>query len=267
MTDEYGKNGLHYATEFGHTHLLKFLVKHGIPVNALDKINRTPLHYASMIGEWVHELINLGANLHMLDSLDRTPWTLAAMHGQLDIVKLFLSKDSQLVHHKDQFKRTILHYAMFAPGDTIDLVQVIIKYGGKINEVDEEGKTPIYYACYYDKETVVIYLLSLKANIPGMTTLKYNKLFLRQNFPEFHQPRVNLDPPDKEIIEETEKALEDISRNLQDAVSKQMLDTISKRGDGEWRELYLNQRLSSSIKGVPDLDTFLERRSVPEELK
>ena len=114
---------------------------------------------------------------------------------------------------------------------------------------------------------MVLYLLNLKADIPGLTTLKYNKLFIKQNFPDFHQPRINLDPPDKAIVEEAEKALEDINRNMQDAVSRQMLETIGKRGDGEWREFYLKQRLSSSLKGVPDIDSFSERRSVPEELK
>ena len=119
-------NGLHVATEFGHAHLLKFLVKHGIPVNSCDNIDRTSLHYAAMTGEWVSELINLGANMHKIDSLDRTPWVLATMHGKTSTVKLFIEKDPSLVYYKDQFKRTLLHYAMFAPNDSLDLVQLII---------------------------------------------------------------------------------------------------------------------------------------------
>ena len=46
MKDEYGRSPLHICAINGDHKCLKFLIKQGIDINAIDNEGNTPLHYA-----------------------------------------------------------------------------------------------------------------------------------------------------------------------------------------------------------------------------
>lgn len=146
VKNQYKKTGLHIAAEMGYDNIIEFLVQNHAKIEQLDKLERTPLHYAALNGHSVETLIKLGANLSAQDELNRLPIHLATMSGHKQCVKIMLDKNRTLINSKDDFLRTILHYAMFTKGDAYEMTELILKYLPNINEKDRDGFAPIYYA-------------------------------------------------------------------------------------------------------------------------
>ena len=48
VRDEYHKTGLHYAAYFGYEDITEYFIHIGFEINSLDKLERTPLHYAAI---------------------------------------------------------------------------------------------------------------------------------------------------------------------------------------------------------------------------
>ena len=77
------------------------------------------------------------------------------MNNNYQQLKLFLMKDHKLVHAKDSFGMTLLHYAVLAPGDVLDMVELLLKYRADVNVKDLRDQSAIFYACKSDKKVIV----------------------------------------------------------------------------------------------------------------
>lgn len=147
IKDKYDKTGLHYAAYLGYEDITEYFVHNGFNINSIDNLERTPLHYAAITGDWVDLLIKLKAEHLAQDKLYRTPCHLAVMNNNIDAVRTFLNKERRIVKAKDSFGRTILHYSASSDGNTFQIAELIWKYQTNLNEKDEDGKTAIFYAC------------------------------------------------------------------------------------------------------------------------
>ena len=247
ITNEFNKTGLHIAAEMGYDDIIEFLFHNGADLEAYDNIERTALHYAALSGHSVQTLLYLGSQHLIQDDLKRTPCHLAVMSGHVNWVKTFLEKEPKLVYVKDSFDRTILHYAMFTKGDSYKLTELILRYNPRVNQVDWDGHTALYYACHNDHENSVRILLRHGAEPPEITTLKYNKIFLSHKFENFHVPRINLDIPDPETekwAKSLEERIKDNETSLEKAMNSKMLSQIGNRPQKHWVKMYLNQDVS-----------------------
>ena len=76
-----GQTLLHLATLAKFPELVKFLVSHGIDVDARDKNGCTALHYAAVArsGECARVLLESGADLEIVDALGKTPAELGSV--------------------------------------------------------------------------------------------------------------------------------------------------------------------------------------------
>jgi len=187
---------LHYATDKG-LEVVKYLVSKGANVNAKDVYGRTPLHFASDVYvktsslEVVKYLVSKGANVDVKSENGETPLSLAihskkwqvvdyllpfskdkdldilneidvfraAEKGCLNIVKLFVSKGTDINAKDSKFGATPLHWAAF--GGQLQVVKYLLSHGANLNAKNNDGETPFEVALRANKLNIANYFLSL----------------------------------------------------------------------------------------------------------
>lgn len=122
---------LFYAIRSGHGGFLEIvntLVKHGCDVNFQDQYGKTPLHYASELGQddTLEILLNHKANPDLQDKLTgKTPLHEAIENGQFNSVQILCEQGGADVHIVDTAGGdSLLHYAAIGQGNA----SLYIKY-------------------------------------------------------------------------------------------------------------------------------------------
>ena len=94
MTTGTKKERMHRAASSGDLEELKVLLEEGLPINAFDDLNRTPLHCAAIGGhiEAVRYLIDAGAdvNAHDEERIGETPLGKVAANCTFDMAKVLV---------------------------------------------------------------------------------------------------------------------------------------------------------------------------------
>ena len=88
---------------------------------------------------------------------------LAAQKGALDMVQWILDHDVN-INHQDKYQRNCLFYVMKSSADNSDVLRALLEKGAKVDQVDNEGKTPLMKACEYALVHSVKVLLEYKAD-------------------------------------------------------------------------------------------------------
>ena len=190
-TTHEGLTPLHLATLRTNVSILLCLLRHGADTNIQGSPSRsTPLHLACTAGNYAFAkpLIQYGANTAALDRSGDCPSAIALRRGNLDLFRLvyprgngsvFLSRLKQTFLHlaaeignaeiipwlleqdldpnaKDSNGQTVAHY--IAKGilhqDTREVLQLLIEYGGRLQESDNDGRQPIHDAAMYDRHII-----------------------------------------------------------------------------------------------------------------
>lgn len=101
------------------------------------------------------------------DAAGRTPIMIAAMHRNLGIVRFLLDKSN--VKARDNEGKTVLHHAIPMSGleasDLLETIELIVKQGAVVNELDNAGASPLYYCIKASKELTTSLLIRLGASI------------------------------------------------------------------------------------------------------
>ncbi|KAJ3325584.1 hypothetical protein HDV06_003402 [Boothiomyces sp. JEL0866] len=110
--------------------------------------NRTPLHIAAGYGriEIVKQLLNLGLEMNYLDNFGQTPIFRAIEFKHLDIVQLFIRKGARL-DIQDTKKRTCLHYA--CRSDSTAIVEILLQNNCDPALPEQDGLLPLDFAIKY----------------------------------------------------------------------------------------------------------------------
>uniref|UniRef100_A0A3B4A594 Ion transport domain-containing protein n=1 Tax=Periophthalmus magnuspinnatus TaxID=409849 RepID=A0A3B4A594_9GOBI len=162
-------------------------------INYLDKSNSSPLHLAVRGGnletiqlcistgakvdqqqatifdhtELAEYLISLGADLNSVDCKGNTPLLLATSCGSWRTVALLLSK--ACVSVKDRRGCNFLHLAILQPKGMKNLAEEVLQVKSLLNCEDNEGCTPLHYACRLGIHDSVKNMLGLS----GQSGLEY----------------------------------------------------------------------------------------------
>ncbi|KAJ8411256.1 hypothetical protein AAFF_G00172620 [Aldrovandia affinis] len=123
----------------------KLLLDHGATANpTLTALTATPLHEACIRGnvDCVRLMIAKGAQLEAFDIYFGTPLHAACAKEHLDCAKALLNAGANV--NAAKFHETALHHA--AEVMNVDLIELLVAFGGNVHARDNRGRKPIDYA-------------------------------------------------------------------------------------------------------------------------
>ncbi|XP_068913168.1 uncharacterized protein [Tenebrio molitor] len=144
---------LHLASELDNDLIVKFLLKRGANINLTDRVGRNALHFAlknSKVNiKIIQLLIDEGINTNAKDENGETPSYLCCRQGHSDALKMLLDRDlpAKVVTKKE----TNLLHTTFTKGKlNKEMIRLLISKNADVNGKDDDGCTPLHYACQYD---------------------------------------------------------------------------------------------------------------------
>ncbi|EAY13858.1 ankyrin repeat protein, putative [Trichomonas vaginalis G3] len=162
--NKYELTPLHYAARDNRKETAEILISNGADINAKDKDGCTPLHYAARDNrkETAEILISNGADINAKDKYESTPLHYAAMYDRKEIAEILISNGAD-INAKDKYELTPLHYA--ARNNNKETAEILISNSADINAKDEDGWTPLHYAARDNRKEIVEILNSNKTRL------------------------------------------------------------------------------------------------------
>ena len=171
--DNGGSTLLHHAAGFGNAATLKLLLDSGADVNAKNRFDSTPLHWAIADEEKARLLVEHGASINARSSDGRTPLYLAASQRQsVAVLRLLLEKGAD-PNLATLIGRTPL---MAAAGGDIEAVELLLKKNANPLAVSGSGSTALFDAAASRNIEVFRLLLERGAEVNHRTKLKQSVL-------------------------------------------------------------------------------------------
>jgi len=136
------------AVKTGLLPTIEKLAAKGADPNTRNTRGDTPLHIAVADGrhDIVAQLLRMRANIHARNTLNRTPFQIA-LGISSRMTSLLLTKDR--VNTPDDMGNSVLHIALQEKSSP-EFIKAILSRGGRINAVDNNGKTPLRTAIDLD---------------------------------------------------------------------------------------------------------------------
>ena len=151
-----GRTPLHFASEWGHSDIVKYLIEIGADPNRKDCTGETPLHMAAKHGkmESIECLVNAGVDTSAADNKGHLPWMYASLNNSADALKRLLPEDLAASELEEAL------YRACGTGSERS-VQVLIEKGADPGQVfvDHHGMTPLLVAMDNRAYTLTRYLL------------------------------------------------------------------------------------------------------------
>ena len=133
------------AAKNGNLKELKIFIERGVPINAKDDKNETPLSYAFQKGdsEEIRYLVSKGADVNAKDRYGWTPLIGAACCSDLNLITLLLENGTD-IEAKNREGETALMYAVSRRHT--DAVELLLTNGANLFVTDNSGESAISYA-------------------------------------------------------------------------------------------------------------------------
>ncbi|KAM6895255.1 uncharacterized protein FYW49_019197 [Xenentodon cancila] len=141
----HGSTPLCNACASGSLECAQLLLEYGATVNSsLTALTASPLHEACIQGnaEVVKLMIASGARLEAFDLHFGPPLHIACAKGHLDCVRELLRAGANV--NSVKFHETALHHA--ARAHMVDLIELLVEFGARVNPRDNLGRTPLDYS-------------------------------------------------------------------------------------------------------------------------
>ncbi|MBI4903193.1 MAG: ankyrin repeat domain-containing protein [Acidobacteria bacterium] len=172
--DAGGSTPLHHAAGFGSRNSLKRLLDAGADVNAANRLQSTPLHWAIHDEAKVRMLIDGGANVNAKTVDGRTPLYLAATQRQGNgVLQLLLEKGAD-PNIPTIVGRTPLMAA--AGGGNVEAMRMLLAKNANVKHVSGNGSAALMDAAVSGKEEAVRLLLANGAAVNHETKRKMTAL-------------------------------------------------------------------------------------------
>lgn len=174
-----GASALHFAVAYGKDKIAELLLRNGADINARDKYGLTPLHYATIKKQYsmIRWLLDKGADVNATDRSHCTPLFIAARNNDPIAARMLIARGASIAHqsemgtalheaagwrslavvrvlldagapvrvHAPHSGKTPLHDAAYS--HALDVAQLLVKHGARIEDVDSNRCTPLHAAC------------------------------------------------------------------------------------------------------------------------
>lgn len=178
LSDVDGKTQLHLAAEEGDLNQVKYQIRAGAGVDAIDDNGNTPIHLASAKGyeDIVMTLLEFKASVDWKNSDECTPLHLASSNGRSQIVELLLTNAKADINEKGRYEYTPLHWA--ASENHLETVELLLaKKKVDVNAKDGNHFTPLHWAASEGHLQIVKCLLAnAKVNINAKSKTGFTPL-------------------------------------------------------------------------------------------
>lgn len=177
LRDELGKTPLHYSQT---SKMTRFLLSRGVDLNITDSFGWTPLHEAALYHFdplLLLDLLETGADPNLPDhqgctAIHHVTWTCWDPFDYINYLEQNLPKNhtlSPLEYKPDSSFRT---------GDPLVLLTLLVEAGGgEVDQLNQQGRTPLHGAASSLEPEIVQYLLEQGAQVnarddQGVTPLR-----------------------------------------------------------------------------------------------
>jgi len=181
-----GKTILHIASMFLHHEIIRIILNSKkVDINSTDSEGNSALHYASqqpfIFGNTkeqnnqifsIHELLsNPSIQPNIQNSIGDTPFLIAIKNDNFAIAQILSMQKSLDFSLRDISGASPIHIA--ARHNSIQLIELCLGLGMDINDVDFEGKTPIYHSlmrcsCLITKKRDTDQFINFLINLSGI---------------------------------------------------------------------------------------------------
>ena len=162
---------LHVATKRGEYKYLELLLSCGADVNSLNKYGQTALHVAATCNycstELCETLLRYGAKIDAVDEDGNQPLHLASKMGHMSVGELLVTNGAD-VNSLNKYGQTALHMAATCNYYSTELCETLLRYGAKIDAVDEDGNQPLHLASKMGHMSVGELLVTNGADVNGV---------------------------------------------------------------------------------------------------
>lgn len=166
--NEDGWTSLHAAAQNGHLHVVMYFIDEykEIDVDIIDNAHATPLHTAAFHGKLdvVKFLLRKGANIKAVNILGATPLFTAAINNNRDVYDFLLKKDATVVNTSNdqtfigRLNISVLHVA--AVYNDKQMIEDLINKGVDKDIGKDTSLTPLYFATFFDSLEATEYLIA-----------------------------------------------------------------------------------------------------------
>ncbi|KAG0306309.1 palmitoyltransferase akr1 [Dissophora globulifera] len=157
---------LHWAAINNHIPVAKCLLDNGADVDAIGgELTATPLHWCTRNGHlnMAKLLINYGAETSAQDSQGFNALHLATHSSNAMLVLYLIMIGNQSVDNADTLGHTCLMWAAYQ-GDGLS-VDILLKYGARVDLKDREGFTPLHWAVVKGNRDCLAKILKAGADV------------------------------------------------------------------------------------------------------
>ncbi|XP_030590264.1 dynein heavy chain 12, axonemal [Archocentrus centrarchus] len=137
--------------------LATLLLRYSAKIDQTGPLNRTALHECAFLGleNFVHLLLESGANPNACDIKKKTPLALAAQNGHLNVVEVLLQKGAHVWCESES--GTILFDA--AASGNPDVISLLLEHGADPNVPLYSGHLPIHRVAYHGHRLALEHLI------------------------------------------------------------------------------------------------------------
>lgn len=243
--DQDGREPVHWATDnpSGPKCMTVLLSKYRVDVNVMDDADMTPLMWAACHNQapMVRHLLDLSADIHEKDMDEKSALDWAVHTDSIDALNLLL--DYEGTFFKDRKGRTAMHTAA-ERGAVLAIEAILAVRPESIEDVDRQGRTPIFWSAACNQSKSLRILLSHGANVfaqdrSGLTCVQYaaakEYIDIVQTIQAFQTnlQKLGLSQVVAKTREGTEGEAEARNSNSQLAQSITMVPNVSAPGGGE----------------------------------
>lgn len=142
------RTALHKASAYGHTNVVKLLLKAGANADRTSNVQRTALHEACMGGHkaTVMELVQYVTDLNLVDNYGQTAAHIAAYHGETECLNVLIDSGCDF-NCGDKQTCTPAHLA--AMKSHPETLRCLLDNDVDILKPDAQGRTSVHYAALY----------------------------------------------------------------------------------------------------------------------
>lgn len=177
----HGWNSLHWASFFGHTDVIEFLVRHVPDIDSRADQDMTPVLIATRYGklQTVEFLISKGANLDLRDDRGWSSLHWASDINRTDIIELLVSHMTDIDPRDTKDRTPLMRAAWYGK---LQAVECLIGLGANPSLEDDDGWNSLHWALLSDNTAVIDTMLSHGVSAESKTKKGDTPLMLARRY-------------------------------------------------------------------------------------